>query len=210
MIRFKPVLIAALFAALPLSAAPVRVDFTAEITTVTGNFYGVTSADLGETVSGFFQYDTDTPDTRPADLARGWYEHAGTSDFQVNFVSPAVVVSSGDGTAFVQVEDFGDTDTFRFREGDCSDCGGPIRVNGLADPDALLNFAFSGAFFSNDLLPAVFPFDGSEPHTMEISGANGTVLLQFQTLTPQAVPEPGTILLTGVALLGLAWTRRRV
>lgn len=206
---FKKALAVAFFATLPMQAAAIRVDFTAQITTVSGDFYGVTSANNGTAVTGFFEYDTDTPDTLPGDLARGWYEHAvGTSDFQVNL--PGVVVSSGNGTAFVQVEDFGGADTFRFREGDCPDCGGSILVDGHPDPDALLNFAFSGSFFTNDLLPTVFPFTGSEPHTMAISNANSTVLLQFQTLTPQAVPEPSTVLLTGVALLAFAWRRRHV
>ena len=185
----------------------IQVNYTASISTVSGTPFGQVFTN-GTPVTGFFTYDTSTPDVNPT-ANRGYYPHSANGAFEARFVGNTL---SGSPTPYVQVEDFlaPVPDTWRFIDGPrtVGPQGGIMSWNGAPNADAQLTIAITdptGTVFSNDMQPAVFPFLDAVPpfnwpHTFFISDPNGSLNLQFSTV---AIPEPSSalLLLTGMGLV---------
>lgn len=214
-LRLSPMLAAAFMAMLgsvqTASADLIQINYTAKVTTQSGNPFGFSSSILNTSVSGFFTYNTGTVDILPGDPQRGDYPHTAGGAFFVNILGTTI---SGSATPYIQIENL-NPDTFRFIDGvrPVGPTGGVMLLNGIAAPDADLTIAMtdaSGAAFGNDSLPTLFPFAQPPlttstinfPHTFSLSDNNGTLLLQFDSLS--AVPEPSTMMLSLFSLTGIA------
>lgn len=187
------------------TAAVVTFGYTATIATVAGSPFGY-SAEQARThpVTGFFTYDTSTPDVNAADTTRGHYPHSAGGGFQANFLSTVV---TGSATPYVRIENLS-SDTFRFSDGLLgSPVGGMMSVNGAPDNTVRVGMAFTTSnAFTSDALPVNFAFANpplanpvSFPHTFVIEDSGGRLLLQMSTLN--VVPEPAA---AALAALGLA------
>ena len=187
------------------SASPVTFNYEAEIVTIAGSPFGMNSDDDRlSRVSGFFTYETETPDLNPDSAERGEYAHdpdfggLGGGAFAAN-VSPVSVDAfrvTGSATPFVGIEYFTSSNTFRFVDGPriVGREGGTMSVNGIPDMNVELHLAItdsSATVFSGDSLPDPFPFQipaTTYPHTFALEDENGTALLQFLMLTGEAPP----------------------
>lgn len=96
----------------PTHAKRVIVEFVAEAKTVTGMPFGITVPRL-TVVRGYFTYETNTPDLRPADLMRGQFLMLDTSDFRAEFLDK-VIAGSDSATATTNL--FG-SPTLSFNDG---------------------------------------------------------------------------------------------
>ena len=200
----------------PVAAQPVTTQYTATVQTVSGTPFGFTSAIRLAPVTGFFTYDTRNVDTN-TDPTRGDYPHiAFPGAFSATIQGTTI---TGSATPFIQVENL-NPDTFRFIDGPrtVGPAGGIMAVNGTPNSAVQLLLALtdsSGGAFSSDALPAVFPFAHpplvnasgvpTYPHTFSLSDANGTLLMQFNTV---GVPEPSSLFLVLLAP-GFVALRRR-
>ena len=207
-----------------LLADEVTIVYEAEIATISGNPFGLDISDLNTSVTGFFRYNSDTPDQN-ASSTRGDYPHdpveggLGGGGFEANFSPNSVAdfVIAGSETPFVNIEDFASSETFRFRDGpDTFSPGGIMFFNGVLDPNLRLELAItdpSASSFADDSLPGnPFPMNlpPSLPHTFSIRdlSSGGTVLMQFQSL--QGVPEPASGLVLVFASMTCLYRRRRI
>lgn len=208
--KFILLLATLLYLPISASAAPILIQYQAEVRTTTG-FLGYTYP-LGTPVSGYFLFDTSIADSN-ININRGHYQHAGNGGFTANLTAfdggnPVALAIAGSGSPEVRVEWFpAANDTWRFLDG-LPDYG-TMTVNGLANPNVDLGFAMSQPiFFASDANTNPWPlasFPGTA-HTFSLSDSNGTILLQITNVT--AVPEPATWALP--TILGCWLLRRRL
>lgn len=198
------------------TAAIVTYEFTATIATVSGTPFGYSSAQARtQPVTGFFTYNTLTPDVTTL-TGRGYYPHTlGGGGFRASFLGTVV---TGSATPYVQIEDLS-SDTFRFNDGPLgSPAGGLMSVNGSPDNTVRVGMAFTASdsygVFTSDALPENLAFANpplanpvSFSHTVSIVDSGGTMLLQMSTLN--MVPEPSVAALAALGLAALCVRRRR-
>ena len=195
------------------SADPVTFNYSAQVATVTGSpIFGV-NITIGDTVTGFFTYESSTPDSN-ASNDRGDYLHISGGAFRASVVGLNTVIT-GSTTPFVQVENLS-SDTFRYIDGahpaNQVNPDGVMMLNGVPDADIELFLAISdssGSVFVDDSLPNPFPISmpPNIPHTFSLNDGNATILLQFTSLTP--VPEPSTMAILSIGFVAVMATRRR-
>ena len=196
-----------------VSADPITVKYQAEIITVTGPVFGITPT-TGTMVNGSFTYETLTPDSN-ADPTRGDYKHAFGGAFDANIVGFGTTVT-GSATPFVQVENFGTFDSFRYIDGsdvfNQVDPDGVMLVNGAPDPNARLSITISDLVsnpFSDDALPNPFPWTTPPASVTFILGDGPTNQIQMVVNSFAQVPEPGTGSVCWILATGLFLRRNR-
>lgn len=181
-------LMAVLVSVQPTHAKRVTVEFVAEAKTVTGEPFGITVPRL-TIVRGYFTYETNTPDLRPADTMRGQFVMTGTWDFRAEFLDK-VITASDSATATTNL--FG-SPTLAINDGGNKSDRGIMKINGTPDINVELGFSISGAAkdLPTDQLPANFTFDpppDGAPHTFVLKDVSGSMLLQFVSFR-QVRPE---------------------
>lgn len=176
-------------------ADPVQVSYVAQIATISGTPFGLSSAThLRAVVSGYFQFDAETVDTLPADLQRGKYLHTAGLPGGFLFTFPAGHIT-GSLTPTCEVEDFGSSDTFRFTDGPRSSSiftqGGVMQLNGVDNADIQLVIAISGNYIVGDSIIQLKPFPSAGDltvysHTFSVKdvsiAGNNVLLMQFVSL----------------------------
>jgi hypothetical protein len=208
-------LLTTLFLALAsqLHAAPILIQYQAEVRTSTG-FLGLTFP-FQTPVTGYFLFDTAVGDSNVSDLSRGFYEHAGNGGFSANLTgfnggNPVPLAILGSGSPRVTVEWFpSSNDTWRYSDGLPN--YGALTVNGVTNPDVDLGFAMTQpVFFASDANTNPWPlatFPGTN-HTFALSDPNGQILLRINSFT--AIPEPAMWAIALPAILGCWLARRRL
>ncbi len=173
-----------LAAATSAGAAVVTVLYEAEAVTVVKKPFGVEVPRL-TVVSGYFTFDTSTPDDAPEDLYSGEYQHDGNAAYLASFLGHEV---TGSETPFYWVDLVdGDpeSDTFRIYDGPTPVGfeGGTMSFDGTPDTDIQLFVAITEDVFDNDDLIDPFPFYDfgvlGTTHTFSLEDEEGTMLLQF-------------------------------
>jgi hypothetical protein len=162
----------------------VTILYEAEAITVVKKPFGVVVPRLS-VVSGYFTFDTSTPDDAPDDAYSGEYQHDGNAGFLASFVGHEV---TGSETPFYWVDlvDGAPTsDTFRIYDGPTPVGfeGGTMSFDGTPDPDIQLFVAIPEDVFDDDDLINPFPGydwgDNGTTHTFVLEDDQGTMLLQF-------------------------------
>lgn len=208
---FRPALTPAFFLAAialglasPLAhSARVTVEYEAEAATVVDQPFGMTVPRL-TVVRGYFTYESETPDLKPADPMRGSFLLPGTWDFRAEFLDQ---VLTGSGTATSTTNLYG-SPTLSFEDG-ATTSSGIMAINGVPRQDIGLNFRISGAAkdLPTDQLPENFTFNPpplGASHTFVLSDASGRMLLQFRWFR-QVGPTIRSINRTGDAV-EIVWT----
>ena len=198
----RPTGLLLLAAALTLGVAvaeEVVLDYRAEVTTVTGTPFNL-DVPLTTEVIGVFVYDTATgTDSNPGNTQRGVYHLTSGGAFEARFLDHRI---TGSTTPELQVEDIqvggGNTiDTFRFIDGDrLINPPGVMSIDSTPDAEIELGLSItdgSGAAFTDDLLPAIFPLPmrtggAYYNHTFTLRDDDGTMSLQFDWLL-QRIPN---------------------
>ena len=204
-------------------AAPVRadfitVDYTADIATVGGTPFGLTSSVDGTTVTGYFTYSTSVAANASKSSAQdAFYDQIGTGLFLASFkVGTTNYNFTGTNNAQVEVQNYG-TYGFRFVDPNTDlTTPGYMSLNGTPDSKLALwisIFGTPGPGANGVNLPDPFPWIGSTfpAHTFEISDnstGGGELLLQFENTTDPAVPEPSSFFLMGLGIAVLAFIGR--
>lgn len=201
----------------PASATPITWKIEGHVIVVddplTNNF------SVGDTMTAFFSFETETPDVEPWVSYRGKYENAASvvatignytasadqiymtvlNDYP-NSGSDVLVVSSIDESNVIGA----DVGSYHFTGFNMS----------LKDNDGIM-------FSSIDLpetppLPSLFDsellhllFGAPYAPNITIGAAVSVNDLSFSVVPPEPVPEPSTILLLSCGLLGLAWYARK-
>lgn len=168
------------FAAPLASAERVTVEYEAEAATVVNQPFGGTVPRLA-VVRGYFTYETETVDLKPADAMRGSFVLNGSWDFRAGFLDN-VIIGSGIATASTNL--FG-SPTLSLNDGAGSSTAGVMTLNGVPREDIGFGFAISGAAkdLPTDQLPRKFTFNpppGGAPHTFVIKDNAGQLNLQFR------------------------------
>jgi hypothetical protein len=169
----------------PAGAGIVTVLYEAEAVTVVDEPFGIEVPRL-TVVTGYFTFDTSTPDNDPADEYDGEYSHDGNAGYLASFLGHEV---RGSQTPFYWVDlvmNSPQSDTFRIYDGPRAVGfeGGTMSFDGTPDEDIELFLAVSEDVFDDDDLINPFPFYDFEsfihtPHTFTLEDDQGTILLQF-------------------------------
>jgi hypothetical protein len=173
-----------LIGATPARAEIITVSYEAEAVTVVKKPFGVEVPRL-TVVTGFFTFDTSTPDDAPSDAFSGEYPHDGNAGYLASFLGHEV---TGSQTPFYWV-DLVDgnpqSDTFRIYDGPTAVGfeGGTMAFDGTPDEGIQLFVAITEDVFDDDDLIDPFPsydfgFLGTS-HTFSLEDDEGTMLLQF-------------------------------
>jgi hypothetical protein len=170
----------------------VTVAYEAEAVTVVDEPFGVEVPRL-TIVTGYFTFDTSTPDADPDDESFGEYPHARNSAFAADFLETEI---RGSDTAHYQVQVSGN-DTFRIWDGPrvVGNEGGIMSIDGTPDEDIELFLAvMEEDVFPDDDLVNPFPsytfgFLGT-PHTFALEDDQGTMLLQFESVQTVVCGDP--------------------
>ncbi len=204
-------------------AVPVKYEFTAQVGVITlndpNNIVPDFTAGLstGDIISGSFSYDTDTPSLGVSGQTE---DYAGTAQFPmrltVNFPAAFPLMFEGiNGSPFeLQVNITNDsrptipTDIFQIRDPETNQ-----ESPGLL-PFVDLNLNGMGVF-SDTSLPFTLDLADWDTATLLVgmversaTSANlGSRAVSATVLTLTQVPEPGTLALLAIGLLGLAWRR---
>lgn len=167
--------------AAPLGHAErVTVEYEAEAATVVNQPFGGNVPRL-TVVRGYFTYETETTDLKPADAMRGSFVLNGTWDFRAEFLDN-VIIGSGIATASTNL--YG-SPTLSLNDGAGSSTLGIMTLNGVPRTDIGFGFAISGASkdLPTDQLPRKFTFNpppGGAPHTFVLKDNAGQLNLQFR------------------------------
>ena len=188
--------LAALVAMIPASALRaeiVTVAYEAEAVTVASKPFGLTIP-LDTPVTGYFTFDTSTPDVNPDNTMRGEYPHARNSAFVADFLETRI---RGSHTAYYEVQlSGGDSDTFRTWDGPSpvGPEGGTMSIDGTPDEDIRLFLAITDDAFQSDDLKDPFPFYTfgflGTPHTFSLKDEQGTMLMQFTKAAAAVCGDP--------------------
>lgn len=201
--------------AIPVRADFITVDYTADIATVGGTPFGLTSSIEGTTVTGYFTYSTSVAANASKSSSQdAFYDQIGTGLFLASFkVGSSSYNFTGTNNARVEVQNFG-TYGFRFVDPNTDlTTPGYMSLNGTPDSNLALwisIFGTPGPGANGVNLPDPFPWIGSTfpAHTFEISdnsNGGGELLLQFEHTTDSMAPEPSSFVLMGLGIAGLAF-----
>jgi hypothetical protein len=162
----------------------VTVSYEAEAVTVVKEPFGVEVPRL-TVVTGYFTFDTSTPDQAPDDEYSGEYQHDGNGGYLASFLGHEV---TGSHTPFYWVDlvmGSPQNDTFRVYDGPTAVGfeGGTMSFDGTPDEDIQLFVAITEDVFDDDDLINPFPFYDfgflGTTHTFSLEDDQGTMLLQF-------------------------------
>lgn len=161
--------------------------FTGVIATVAQNPLGLGEESRGAAAVATLTWDLSVADSDAGDPERGSYEHQGTSGLIVELAGHVI---AGSGSAAVETY-AGTGVSFGMDDGAnlMADPHPLMFVDGVADESMGLFFAIvdpNGIALANDSLPETLSsFDPVEhPHTFSLEGAGGTLLLQFNAVSP--------------------------
>lgn len=176
-------------------AERVTIAYEAEVRTVTGQPFGLT-VPLFTPVTGYFTYETSTPDTSPTDPMRGNYLMVGTWDFRAEFLDKLI---TGSGAATASTNLFGYT--LSFNDGANKSGRGIMKIDGTVDLNVEFALSITGSAkdLPDDRLPAKFTFNpppSGAAHTFVLKDDSGQMNLRFLSFR-QARPEVLSILRNG-------------
>jgi len=174
----------------------VQVNFTAELITVSGNPFGLSSADRLRVMTGKFAYDDGTRDTDPS-VTYGKYQlNQAEAAFVGTLAGSVPVMFAGTGQANIEINDAPAAtggDYFRLSDGpDSSHPSRYMQVNGVRNTNLKLWFhhqAASQSMIDSAALPNPYNWGTGLgfPHTFSISdGSNGTMLFQLLAIGASA------------------------
>ena len=110
--------IALSFCAGLLPAATVQVNYTATLATVDGTPFGLSSADEGRVLTGYFLWDTSTPNTNPGSTTGDYQQSLATPGFSgVLGGAPLTITGSSSPTIQIVNTSTGGGDSLRFTDG---------------------------------------------------------------------------------------------
>jgi hypothetical protein len=158
----------------------ITIAYEANIVTVASKPFGLTIP-LQTPVTGYFTYDTSTPDADPDDENFGEYPHTHNSAFVADFLETEI---RGSHTAWYEMQPYQSTDTFRVYDGPgVFKHGGTMSIDGTPDDDIQLFLAITDDAFDTDELIDPFPFYTfgflGTSHTFSLKDDQGTALLQL-------------------------------
>lgn len=178
-----------------LPAESVQCNYTATLVTVGGTPFGLSSADRGRVMTGYFSWDTATTNTS-TDPNTGDYQLSLPGPGFSGVLSGGALTVTGSSIPTIQIVNTstGGGDSFKFTDGP-----GLIdfktrfmSVNGTAADKATLYFYIasgSQSVISSDALPTTFPWQGNDsinfPNTFDLSDGNGSLLFQLLTVSTQ-------------------------
>jgi len=209
-LRLVAIFIACFSAFGSTGATVVRFDFTAEIFVISRNFGGI-PVNVGDSISGFFQYDTAAATQSSPLLITNWQDYQFANDATIgltvggqNFTKNLTLVTVVDGyhplpsyfldRIFVASNGYQSNVDFIQLWIDGADYGVPSSLLSSADLPVL----------APDLSLADL---GASPVTLNTSDLIFTAYLQ--TIAARSVPEPGTLAVLTLGLAGLAATQRK-
>jgi hypothetical protein len=198
-----------------LPAQIVQVNYTATLATVGGNPFGLTSAADGLVLTGYFRYDTATPNTNTSSSTGDYQQTLSTPGFTgvLSGSTPLTITGSSMPSIEIVNTPTGGGDSFRFTDGPGLTTFKTrlMSVNGTTSPNVTLYFYIasgSQSVISSDALPLTFPWKGGDsinfPNTFAISDGSASLLFQLQTVSTQTTltidwPVPAAIV-TGTPL----------
>ena len=162
----------------------VTVLYEAEAVTVVDEPFGV-DVPRETVVTGYFTFDTGTPDDAPEDQYSGEYPHDGNAAYLASFLGHEV---TGSDTPFYWVDlvmGSPQSDTFRVYDGPrpVGFEGGTMSFDGTPDEDIQLFLAATEDVFDDDALIDPFPFydfgDLGTTHTFFVKDDQGSLVMQF-------------------------------
>jgi hypothetical protein len=179
----------------PAWAEIVTETYEAKAVTVVNKPFGLT-VPLNTVVTGYFTFDTDTPDLAPADAMSGAYQHDGNAGYLAEFLTTRI---TGSTTPFYEVDlsETPDYDTFRIYDGPrvVGNQGGEMSIDGVEDTDIQLFVAVTKGVFDSDALINPFPFYTfgflGTSHTFTLKDDQGTMLMQFTSVAEAVCGDPG-------------------
>jgi len=177
--------------ALPVQAELVTINIEGVVDTVEDDGYYLDGQiHIGDIITGWYTYDTDTPDTNPSDNV-GDYEHS-TSPYGVHLtVGGFTFMTDPTNVDFLLelVNDYPSGDSYLFHSYNNLDLGNGASVDMITWD---LDDSTGGTLYSDDLsqtAPNLASWDGNE---LRIHGERVGYLIDGHVTS--AVPEPATIL----------------